>query len=267
MITRNVSTLALAAVALLLVPTLARAQDQGPDPEEVKRKVLEIERLMKGAEEALARSTDTRSAGERAAEAARKLLDDKAKKETGKSADDLRKEAAGGSKEAKDTLDRLMRAADGEAKQAVEKMDKVLGGGAGASGGAGTGIRELIEKVRGEGKGASDGIRWLLEKTVKQGGKGGGGGGHDPQEKKPDAEDPKKPDQKPEKPDEKPQSRPPSKTEPPKNPEFEQWLAELPPQVRKAYDSQDWDSIPPKWREMLRAWTKKMAEELEQGRR
>jgi hypothetical protein len=34
--------------------------------------------------------------------------------------------------------------------------------------------------------------------------------------------------------------------------------------VRRAYESKDWDAIPAKWRGILRVWTKKMADELEQ---
>jgi hypothetical protein len=48
--------------------------------------------------------------------------------------------------------------------------------------------------------------------------------------------------------------------------QFEVWLAELPPEVRRAYESKDWDAIPAKWRGILRDWTKKMADELEQER-
>ena len=262
----KIATLAL--VTALLVPCLAHAQDQGPDPAEVKKKVIEIERLMKSAEEALARSTDTRSAEEKSAEAARKMLDDKARQETGKSSEELRKLAESGSKDAAETLDRLTKAANEQCKQAAEKMSEVLGGGgSGGSGGAGKGIRELIEKIRGQGQGASQGIKWLLEKTTKGQQQGGGGGDGKPQ-KQPDAKDEKKPDDK--KPEQKPKDdnkKPESKTEPPRTPEFEQWYAELPPQVRKAYDSQDWDSIPPKWRELLKAWTIKMAEDLEKERR
>lgn len=43
-------------------------------------------------------------------------------------------------------------------------------------------------------------------------------------------------------------------------------MAQLPPQVRKAYETGEWDAIPPRWRTLIRQWTKKMAEELEQGR-
>jgi hypothetical protein len=62
--------------------------------------------------------------------------------------------------------------------------------------------------------------------------------------------------------------RPPpeSEREKPRSPEFEQWWASLPDQARKQYETQDWDSIPPKWREFLREWMKKMAEDLEKGR-
>lgn len=264
---------AIAFAAALAVPSFAVAQEQGPSPEDVKQKILEIERLMKGAEESLARSTDTRSAADKAAEAARKILDQKAKQETGKSAEDLRKEAEGGSKEASETLERLTKAANEEAKEAAKKMSEVLGGdsgggAAGGSSGSGRGIRELIEKIKGDGQGASQGIKWLLEKsTQKKSGQSPPKDGEH-QKKQPNAPDPQKPEEK--KPDEKPKDpdkKPESKKEPPRNPDFEQWIAELPPQVRKAYETEDWDSIPPKWREMLKEWTRKMADELEKDRR
>jgi hypothetical protein len=248
-----------AVFVALFAPSLARAQDhaQGPDPEDVKKKVLEIERLMKSAEESLARTTDTRTAEERASEAAKKILEDKAKKETGKTCDQLRSEAAGGSKEAKETLERLTNAADEEAKKAAEKMSQVMNGGSGSAGASG-GIKELIEKIKGDGTGASDGIKWLL-KNVRESQQPKNGSGS-PKDEPPKKED-KKPDEK--KPDE-PQSsdkKPESNKEPPHSPQFEQWIAELPPQVRKAYDTQDWDSIPPKWREMIRAWAAKLSKE------
>jgi hypothetical protein len=269
---RPIASLALAGA--LLVPAIARAQDAEPDPEEVKKKIVEIEKLMKGAEEALARSTDTRSAAERSAEAAKKLLDQKAREETGKSAEDLRKEAENGSQQAKETLERLTKAAQKEAEDAAKKLTEILGGnGGGASGGSGgssAGIKELIEKIKGDGKGASERMEWLLKLTRPGQGRSqprpDQSGQPDKQENKPD---PQKPDKK--KPEEKKpessQKKPESKTEPPRSPEFVQWVAELPPQVRRAVESQDWDSIPPKWREMLRDWTKKMAEESEKESR
>lgn len=268
-------TACLAFAGALLLPAVARSQDGGPDMEEVKKKILEIEKLMKGAEEALARSTDTRSAAERSAEAARKLLEQKAQQETGKSSEQLRKEAESGSKEAKETLERLTKAAKEECEAAAKKMTEILGGNGqgGGAGGASTGssggIRELIEKIKGDGKGASERMKWLLDQTRQ--GQSQGQQGHSPKDdkKQQDAPDPKKPDDK--KPEEKKpetdKKKPESKTEPPRSPEFEQWVAELPPQVRKAVESEDWDSIPPKWREMLRDWTKKMAEESDKESR
>ena len=266
--TRRRLSAALAFAGALSLPALARAQEHegGPDMEEVKKKILEIEKLMKSAEEALARSTDTRTAAERAASAAKKLLEQKAQQETGKSAEDLRKEAESGSKEAKETLERLTKAAQKEADDAAKKMTDILsgnggqsggsgnGGAAGGSGGSSGGIKELIEKIKGDGKAASEGMKWLLDQT--RAGQGGGGSPPPDQQKQPDAKDPEKQD----KPD---KQKPEQKTEPPSNPEYVQWVAELPPQVRKAIESEDWDSIPPKWREMLRDWTKKMAEESE----
>jgi hypothetical protein len=267
---------ALAFAGALSLPALARAQehDEGPNMEEVKKKILEIEKLMKSAEEALARSTDTRSAAERSAAAAKKILDQKAQQETGKSAEDLRKEAESGSQQAKDTLERLTKDAQKEADEAAKKMTDILSGNGGqggsaggASGGSSGGIKELIEKIKGDGKAASERMKWLLDQ--RRGGQGGGANQPQEPQKQPDAKEPEKPDKK--KPEEKKpetsKKKPESKTEPPSNPEFVQWVAELPPQVRKAVESEDWDSIPPKWREMLRDWTKKMAEESEKESR
>ncbi len=263
--TDRLAALALCA-ALALASRAARAQDEGePSPEDIKNKVVEIERLMRSAEEALARTTDTRTAEERSAEAARKMLDDMAKKETGKSADELRKEAQGGSKEAAEALEKLTKRANEEAKKAAEAIRKIDQGGD-ASGAAGKGVRELVEKVKGDGKGASEGIRWLLEKAVRQ--QQGGGGGEAQHEKQPNAAEPK--DKQGKKDDLPPPDRarqPTSPKEPPRSPQFDAWLADLPPQVRKAYETEDWDSIPPRWREMLKEWTRKMADELEKSRR
>ena len=277
--TRRRLTTTFALAGALLLPAFARAQDEGhgagPDSEEVKKKILEVEKLMKSAEEALARSTDTRSAAERSAEAAKKILEKKAQQETGKSCDQLRKEAESGSKEAKETLERLTKAAQQEAEEAAKKMTEILGNGggqggaSGASGGSSGGIKELIEKIKGDGKGASERMKWLLDQTRPgQGQQQPKDGGKGKPEKQQDKPDPEKPEKKPE--EKKPEDgkkKPPEKTEPPRSPEFVQWIAELPPQVRRAVESQDWDSIPPKWRDMLRDWTKKMAEESEKENR
>lgn len=265
---RTSTAAAFTLAALLAFSGVALAQEQGggPGPDEIKKKIVEIERLMKSAEESLARSTDTRSAQEKAAEAARKILDQKSRDQTGKSAEELRKEAESGSQQARETLEKLTQEAGQEATQAAEKIKKLMEGSGGSSGSAGQGVKELIEKIKGEGQGASDGIKWILENAVKK----GGGGPPPPPEGPKDGKYPKKEEEKPDpKKDEKPagKKKPEGGTEPPKSPEFQQWYAELPPQVRKAYDTQDWDSIPPKWRELLKDWTMKMAEKMEEAPR
>jgi hypothetical protein len=42
---------------------------------------------------------------------------------------------------------------------------------------------------------------------------------------------------------------------------FQAWLAGLPPQIRQSYESGSWDEVPPRWRTVLREWTKRMAED------
>lgn len=48
--------------------------------------------------------------------------------------------------------------------------------------------------------------------------------------------------------------------------ERDAWLAELPPQIRRAYETQSWDEIPAKWRDLLREWTRRQAEERARDR-
>jgi hypothetical protein len=260
---------ALAGALLLAAPLAAWAQEHGqPSTEDIKKKVLEVERLMKAAESALASTTDTRSATERSADAARKILDERARRETGKSAEELRKLAEGDSDEAKkaaESLARLTQAAEEEAKKAAEKITDL---GQGTAGGASKKVKELIEEIRGEGKSASSGIQWLIDNAIKDSGGGGGQKPPPPPQQQPGNEQPKDP-KKPEKDPKEPQDgtkKPDDKTEPPpKPPEFDQWLVSLPPQVRKAYMSEDWDSIPPKWRDMLKKWIKQMAEKESSG--
>jgi hypothetical protein len=140
-------------------------------------------------------------------------------------------------------------------------------------------VKKLLESVDGSSKGSAQGIQWILEKAVS---KGGTRRQQDPSGQQPQqGEDPKGEPQKPQ-PKEKPKGGedgkdpkdrqktdtppPPSEREKPRSPEFESWFAELPPQVRKQYETQDWDSIPPKWRDLLRDWMKKVQDEMEKGR-
>ncbi|MCG3134450.1 MAG: hypothetical protein HMLKMBBP_01756 [Planctomycetes bacterium] len=264
--THGISAVALAAFAALCAAYApgARAQDHGPDPQDIERKILEIERLMKQAEESLAKASGAKSeTAEDTARRIEKLLDEKARQSAGKSAEELRKEASGGSKEATEALKRLMEEAKSESSK------------------SGEGIKRLLEETKSGGKGATDGIQWLLEQA-QRGGTGGSGQGQ--QQQKPEGgQDPKDPVREKQKPDSEPKPKdgkeseekpkdpkaelPESRREKPRTEEMQKWLAELPPQVRKAYETEDWDSVPPKWRDLLREWTKKMADDLERERR
>jgi hypothetical protein len=238
----RVSTFGLVlAASLLASASTARAQDETPPPsqDEMKAKVREIDRLMRQAEEALVASLSAAEKAKLSDQAMSKLLDEKARSSTGKSADELRKLAESGSEEAGTTLKQLMKeSSESVSRMTVEKLREVLDQAGGASGGAGAGVRKLLDETKDSSQGVTETLQWVLDqaKATKK----------------------DKPEKEPQKPE--------SKTEPPKDPKGEIWVAQLPPQIRKAYESQDWDSIPPRWRTVLRAWTKKMASELEKSR-
>lgn len=228
--------------AVFVSSTPASAQDQPePSQDEMKAKVREIDRLMRQAEEALVASLSAAEKSKLSEQAIEKLLDEKAKSSTGKSAEELRKLAESGSEEASTTLKKLMQeSSEAVSRMTVEKLREMLDQAGGSSGKAGEGVRKILEDTKDSSQGVIESIQWVLDQAkAKQ------------EQQPPKKEEPKKPQ---------------SKTEPPKDPKGEIWVAQLPPQIRKAYESQDWDSIPPKWRAVLRAWTKKMASELEKSR-
>lgn len=165
MMTVGLATVGFGAVSLL-GGGVALAQDgQGPDPQQIEQKVREVEQLMKKAEQALARSTDTRNA-ETAAKRLEELLDEKAREQVGKSADQLREDAAAGSAEASKALERLMREARSETAKAASKMQRLLRDGDRSARDASAGMRKLLEETRRCGEQAHDGIEWLLENAV-----------------------------------------------------------------------------------------------------
>jgi hypothetical protein len=243
-----------ALLAALAGPALAQEQEGPPSPEEVKKKVIEIERLMREAEDSLARSLDASSAEAKARRAA-KLLDEKARETTGKSAEELRKLAESGAKDAAETLKKLTEEAERKASEATE------------------GVRKFLEETKSGASGASRGIQWVLEKAVRQGQPQqsqqqpqqpkGEGEGEKPQKKPDGGKDEKDPKDR-----EKSKEPPPeSPREKPRSPKGEKWLANLPPQVRKMYEAQDWDSIPAQYKDLIRQWSKLMAEDLEKERK
>lgn len=259
------SALAFGALALAATPaSFAQEAEPPAGPDEMQKKVVEIERLMKQAESLLARSLDRRRARDEAKaseEEIEKLLDQKARESAGKSADELRKLAQEGSTEAVETLKKLTGEATREATELARKrIEELMESGGEGAGGAGDGIRKLLEEGRQDGERSKQLLEWILEQA-KQGQGQGSGSPKKPQQKKPEE---KKPEEK--KPEEKERGpqKPPDPTGDAQDPPKEDWFARLPDQVRKAYLAQDWDSIPPRWRSLLRAWTRKMAEELEQ---
>ena len=125
--------------------------------------------------------------------------------------------------------------AAGEIKKLLEKAGK-------SSGSASEGIRKILAGSKKSAEDVSKGIEWVLENATKK------------QSSKPKKKEPSS-------------QKPPDKIEEPKDPKGnKRWIAQLPDQIRKAYESKDWDSIPPKWRRLIRAWTKKMATDLEKDR-
>jgi len=275
---RTALVLTVAALAFFVAPlSTARAQEHGPpSPEEVQEKIRAIEKLMKQAEEALARSTSSRETAQEAARRLEELLEEKAQEQTGSSADELRKQAKSGSAEAAEALRRLTEEARSDAAKASSEMTRMLEEGGGSTRKATEGVRKLLEKTKKSGEQAGEGIEWLLKNAVSSGGRNSGSGKPDKPSDEEGGEKPKDGDQgkKPEDGEKKPENpsevaKPPeSDLDPPReDAKVERWKAELPPQVRRAYESRDWDAIPPKWRSLLRAWTKKMADDLEKGRR
>lgn len=227
---------------------VAFAQDSGEggqmDPEKMKEKIKEINKLMKQAEEGLVRSLSPAGKSRATEDAIETLLDQKARESAGKSAEELRKLAEQGSSEAQEQLQKLLKQSTEQvSKMASEEIRKLLEQAGKGSGGAGEGIQKMLESTRKDGEGVVERIEWVLKNAERK------------QQQKPKDDKQEQP-QKPE-----------SKQEEPKDPKGnERWLAQLPPQIRKAYLTKDWDGIPPKWRQLIQEWTKKMSTELEKDR-
>jgi hypothetical protein len=148
-------------------------------------------------------------------------------------------------------------------RKAKEEIDKLLGSG------------------REKGKEIVDTINEILENLPQQQGGGGGGHGQMPEpedEKKQQKQDGKQVgdrdprnsrDGEPESPDKQPTTDETEKTKKPPPSEAkekvevdptQEWLARLPPQVRQDLLNGDLDKVPEKWKPLIEAWFKKMAE-------
>jgi hypothetical protein len=161
----------------------------------------------------------------------------------------------------------------GTSKEAAEKAEK-----------AKEAIDDLLKEAKKDGEAATSLMGDIVKNAPQR--KGGGGGGHDKDQKEPSKqedekikEDEKKVDKKDPKnsKDGDPETKEKSKDEPTglkKKPKSEtgdksdpdplkDWVASLPPEVRKAFENRDWDKIPPKWREVIREYMKGLAESEE----
>ena len=164
-------SLTVAAALAVLAPAtslVALAQEHGgggPDPQEVLKRVIEIEHLMKDAEKALARSTDA-NAARTAEDRIEKLLDEKAQAQAGKSAEQLRKDASGGSAEATETLRRLLEESKTEANAATKSVEKLLDEKARSQ--TGKSSEELRKLAEGGSKDAQEQLRRLTESAQQE---------------------------------------------------------------------------------------------------
>ena len=153
-------------------------------------------------------------------------------------------------------------------KEAVEKVAE-----------AKKAIDDLLDESRKNGRQATKLMGDIVKNAPRKPGGGGGGDDQshepkdDPKDKPKDGEelsekDPKNskdgdPESTEEKKDQTPgdPKKPRSAKDKPSDPDLaKEWLATLPPEVRKAFENRDWDSIPPKWREKIRKYMKELAE-------
>jgi hypothetical protein len=176
-LTAGLTTIVFGAVTLF-GDGLALAQEaEAPSPQEIEQKVREIELLMKKAERTLARSTGARKSEQSSEDAAKRfeeLLNEKAQKQIGKSAVELRKAAGKGSAEASRTLERLMQEARAETAKATSEMERVLRRAGESARETEAGVRTLLEATQRSGEQARAGIQWLLEiATITQPSSGG----------------------------------------------------------------------------------------------
>jgi len=144
---------------------------------------------------------------------------------------------------------------------------------------AGRAIDDLLNESRKSGEEATDLMAEIVKNAPRRPGGGGGGEEHQQQPKDGEKEEPsdqsevdeKDPknskdgepesDQKKEGEPETGKKKPESKKDEPSDPDLEkEWLAGLPPEVRKDFENRNWDEIPPKWREIIRKYMKELAD-------
>ena len=140
-------------------------------------------------------------------------------------------------------------------------------------------IEKLLKQSQESGAAAADKMKEILEKAPQSGGGGGSGEQEQPsegedakrkeQEKNVDERDPMNSGEQDqptngEENEKEPDSAaktPESETEKPPEPDpNEEWLRRLPEKIRLAYKNGEWNRIPEKYRRLIEAYTKRMAE-------
>jgi len=164
-------------------------------------------------------------------------------------------------------------------QQIVETLKKQATAGEGAEK-ARQALDDLLRQGRKSGQDAVDKMTEILKKAPRRGG-GGGGGSQKQQEPEPNrpgeqekpeeldpgnSGDPKDDQESPDEPRSKAEDPPEAKKDPPAEPDpRKDWLALLPPELRKKYQNKNWEEIPRKWKEFLEEYARRLAE-LESSR-
>lgn len=205
-----------AALALLVVPLAALAQDGDEEQFDTVEALKKVRELLRQSEKSLMESL--------------------------KPSEAAAKEASDSGEKARKALEDLLRSSRKSGDDAVKQMTEILekaprsgGGGGGQSQQQNSGE----EPKREEGK-------QVDEKDPQN--SGGGEKPKDPADTK---------DRRDETAREKPKSKPGEKAEP--NPD-EEWLANLPPQMRQDYLNKDFGKIPQRWREFIEDYVKRLNE-------
>ncbi len=153
-------------------------------------------------------------------------------------------EAAEAGEAAKEKIDALLRQGGEDGQKAVDKMTEILEN-APQQQGQGEG-QEQQQPDSEEEKRRREQERQMQERDPKNSA---------------DGQQPKDGQKKEGEPDPATQKPPDSGRENPSEPDPNaDWLANLPEKVRQAYLNGEWEVIPPKWRELIEAYTKKVAE-------
>ena len=175
-------------------------------------------------------------------------------------------------------------------RELIEQTEEMLaetlrpGGSTGEATAAGQETKKAMDELLKQSRTTGDEIVAAINDILEKAPRGGGGGGGDQEEQKPKPgedearkeqekklgeNDPKNSAKGEPKSGEENKEEPNDKAEAPKaeegdasrpNPE-ESWIANLPPELRLRYQNEEWEKIPPKWRDKIEKYLKRLADE------